>query len=173
MPLDLYTDKPIGVAKEAVGQQFETGQRFAGSLFSRGTAMGAYKNKAEYNKARIGEAIDAWGMDLVSDWGKNSEQLMTAVSDDLEEMRRQAGMAQKSNDMEQYKIAMDRIMFDKDMKAYADALDKARIGDIFTSIIAGLGQLGAGFFTSDAWYSVLQRRSRSAFAPIAPPTPLS
>ena len=149
MPLDLYTDKPIGVAKEAVGEQFQTGQRFAGSLFSRGTAMGAYKSKAEYNKARIGEAIDAWGMDLVSDWGKNSEQLMTAVSDDLEEMRRQASMARESNDMEQYKLAMDRIMFDKEMKAYAEALDNARIGDIFTSIIWGLGQMTAGYFSKE------------------------
>lgn len=151
MPLDLYTDKPAGVAKEVVGQQFQTGQRFASSLFSRGTAMGAYKSKAEYNKARIGEAIDAWGLDLVSDWSKNSEQLMTAVSDDLEEMRRQASMAREANDLEQYKLALQRIMFDKQMKAYGDALNKARIGDIFTSIVAGLGQIAAGYFSSEEW----------------------
>lgn len=152
MPLDLYGDKPVGVAQTAAGQQFETGKQLgAGGLFTSSAAMGAYGSKAKYNQQRMNEAINAWGTDLIIDWNKNSEQLIGAVKEDLTDMRQRASQARQANDMEMYKLALQKTMFDKQMLAYAQALDKARIGDIITSIVAGLGQLGAGFFTSDAW----------------------
>lgn len=168
MPLNLYGDKPIGAAKEVLGQQFETGKRFAGGLFSRGTAMGAYESKTAQSKAKIGEAIDAWGTDMLVSWKEKSGELNQALRQDLKGQREKANQARIQGDMGMYKLALQQLMFDKEMLAYANALDSARIGDIFTSIVAGLGQLGAGYFTSDSWYNFLNQQ-QAPKAPVAPP----
>ena len=154
MALINYQDVP-DLAKQAATQQQQVGQQASGSLFS-GAAQSAFKKRSAYNQQSINAAIDAWGMDVVTQWDKQGEQMVNAVKDDMKQMREAARQARVQNDMARYKIAMQREMFDKEMLANANALSNARIGDIFTTIIAGLGQLGAGFFTSDTWYQLKQ-----------------
>ena len=154
MALGLYQDLPQA-GQEAVTQQSQVGQQAAMGLF--GKVPGAYQNRAKYNQDTIKSAIKAWGLDMVANWNKNSEEMTNALKDDMKQMRNAAYEARKSNDMAMYKIAQQRIMFDKEMIANAHALSNAKIGDIFTAIITGLGQLGAGFFTSDYWNNYKSR----------------
>jgi len=151
MAIISYQDTPADLGKQAVSQQQQVGQQAAGGLFSNTAAQSAFKKRAGYNQQTLNAAVDAWGLDLVANWNKNSEEMTNALNDDMEQMRRAATQARQANDMAMYKIAMQKIMFDKEMAAHATALTNAKIGDIFTAIIAGLGQLGAGFFTSDYW----------------------
>lgn len=150
-----YQDVP-DLTKQAATQQQQVGQQAAGSLFSGSAAQSAFQKRSAYNQQSINAAIDAWGMDLVTQWDKQGEQMVNAVKDDMKQMREAARQARVQNDMARYKIAMQREMFDKEMLANANALSNAKIGDIFTAIVAGLGQLGAGFFTSNAWYRIKQ-----------------
>ena len=151
MALIDYQDAPADLGKKAAAQQQQVGRQAAGGLFSGTAAQSAFQKKSAYNQQSINAAIDAWGMDLVTQWDKQGEQMVNAVKDDMKQMREAARQARVQNDMARYKIAMQREMFDKEMLANANALSNAKIGDIFTGIIAGLGQLGAGFFTSDFW----------------------
>jgi len=150
MAIDLYTDQPQQALSEVAGQRAAQGQQAVGGAFG-GAAQGAFKSRMGRNQRRMDEAINAWGTDIVINWNKNSAQIRKAVKDDMDNMHTQMSQARQSNDMELYKLALQQSMFDKEMMTYADMLDKAKVGDILTAIVGGIGQLGAGFFTSDAW----------------------
>lgn len=149
---DLYTDKPVGVAQTAAGQQFETGKKLgAGGLFTSSAAMGAYKTKTEYNQARLNEAINFWGSEVSRDWTEKGQQLKEGIKSDLADIRRKAERARKINDLEEYKLLLQKIMFDKKMLEYSKMMDKARRNEILTGIVAIGGQAIGGFFSSDLW----------------------
>jgi hypothetical protein len=143
MALDLYGDQPAQATQQMTGGAFQTGQSVASSLFSRKGTMGAYKRKAGMNQRKLNEAIQAWGTDLVAQFSSVGEDMMNAVRQDLEQMRVEAQQARAANDMKRYQIALDRSLFDKQMLAYGQALQQAKIGDIMTGILAGIGQIGA------------------------------
>lgn len=158
MPLDIYGSKPQEVTKSILGEQVETGVQRSAGLFSGTAAQANVGAKAERNKQKLKQAIDAWGTDMLVNWKEQSSYLNQALRQDLKSMREQANQARIAGDMKNYQLALQKSMFDKEMLTYADMLDKARIGDIFTGIVAGLGQLGAGFFTSDVWENMKTRR---------------
>ena len=122
----------------------QQGRKSAGQLFSSGSAMGSYSGNQQFNENRINEAINAWGVDIARDWDRNGAMLIDAVRQDIKDLRIQAQQARKANDLERYRLALDQIMFDKQMLMYANELEQARKGDILTGVIAGLGQFGAG-----------------------------
>ena len=154
MAIDLYTDQPQQGLTEVSGQRLEQGKKAVGGIFSGTAGQSAFQSRMGRNQRRMDEAINAWGTDMVINWGKQSAQIRQALKDDMDTMHTEMSQARQENDMERYKLALQQVMFDKEMAVYADMLDKAKIGDIFTAIVAGLGQLGAGFFTSDLWESM-------------------
>lgn len=154
MPLNIYGSKPQEVTKSVLGEQLETGVQRGAGLFTGTAAQAGVGRKVERNKQKLGQAIDVWGIDMLVNWKEQSSQLNQALRQDLKSMRGQANEARIAGDMKMYQLALQKSMFDKEMLTYAQALDNARIGDIFTGIVTGLGQLGAGFFTSDIWYNM-------------------
>lgn len=154
MAIDLYTDQPQQGLQEVAGQRLEQGKTAVGGIFSGTAGQSAFQSRMGRNQRRMDEAINAWGTDMVINWGKQSAQIRQALKDDMETMKIEMTQARQRNDMERYKLALQQKMFDEEMTVYADMLDKAKVGDIFTAIVGGLGQLGAGFFSSDAWYQM-------------------
>jgi len=144
MPIDLYGKQPTDVLKGmAQTQQKQTGGKLLG-MFTRSASKGAYQAKEKVNTQRLDEAIQAFGNDVLLNWNEKSAEMGDAVQQDLESMRTQMQQARAAHDMEMYKLALQQSLFDKQLLAYKNSLDKAKFGDIMTGIIAGLGQLGAG-----------------------------
>ena len=112
MAIDLYTDEPQQALKQVAGQRAEQGQQAVGGAFGGTAAQSAFASRMGRNQRRIGEAIDAWGMDIVKNWNTNSAQIRKAVQDDMKTMGQQMLQARKTNDMETYKLAMQQKMFD-------------------------------------------------------------
>jgi len=149
MAIDLYGTKPIGALQSvAQTQQKQTGGKLLG-MFTRSASKGAYGAREQVNTQRLNEAIQAFGTDVLLNWKERSAQLGEAVQEDLKNMSIQMQQARAANDMEMYKLALQQSLFDKQLLAHKDSLDKARFGDIMTGIIAGLGQLAAGGI--EAW----------------------
>jgi len=142
MPIDLYGDKPTDVLKGLAGRQIEQGKTVAGRMFGA-QAMPGFQKQLGRIQTRIDEAIEAWGLDALMNWQENSAAFTQALQQDLKTMRNEANQARLVNDMDRYQIALSRILFDKKMLEYKNQLDKARIGDIITAIIGGLGQIAA------------------------------
>jgi hypothetical protein len=144
MPIDLYGSKPIDitqdVAQKAIAAKSPTGQ---GS-----SAQGAFGSSMKYYGQKLGEAIDAWGMDTVLDWKNKGAMMEQKFRDELEEMRRKADMARQTNDMEMYKVTMQRILFDKQMLAYADNLKKNNVHSLVAGLVQLVGQIGGGYLGS-------------------------
>jgi hypothetical protein len=46
--------------------------------------------------------------------------------------------------MEMYKLSMQRILFDKQMLAYADNLKKNNVHSLIAGLVQLIGQIGAG-----------------------------
>ena len=140
MPIDLYGSKPIDitqdVAQKAIAAKTPTGQ---GS-----SAQGAFGSSMKYYSQKLGEAIDAWGMDTVLDWKNKGAMMEQKFRDELEEMRRKADMARQTNDMEMYQVTMQRILFDKQMLAYADNLKKNNVHSLIAGLVELIGQIGGG-----------------------------
>ena len=144
MALDIYGEKPVTAGRQVVGQAMKTGQAQLGSLFGEGQAAGAMQPQMQLDEAKLNEAVDAWGRDLVKNWNQNSGQIMQALDQDLTMMREEASRARQENDMQRYQLAMEKILFDKQMKAYGDLLDKANRHNLLNAILYGGGQVAAG-----------------------------
>ena len=140
MPIDLYGSKPIDitqdVAQKAIAAKSPTGQ---GS-----SAQGAFGSSMKYYSQRLGEAVDAWGMETVMDWQNKGAKMEQQFRNDLEEMRRKATMARSTNDMQMYGVAMQRILFDKQMIAYADMISKNNTHSLIAGLVQLIGQIGGG-----------------------------
>ena len=140
MPIDLYGSKPIDitqdVAQKAIAAKTPTGQ---GS-----SAQGALGSSMKYYSQKLGEAIDAWGMDTVMDWNNKGAMMEQKLQQELVEMRRKADIARQTNDMEMYGLSMQRILFDKQMLAYANQLKKNNFHSLVGGLVELIGQIGAG-----------------------------
>jgi len=140
MPIDLYGSKPIGITQD-VAQQAVRAKTPAGM---GSAAQGAFGSSMKYYSQKLGEAIDAWGMDTVMDWQNKGAKIEQQFRTDLEEMRRKAQMARATNDMEMYKLSMQKILFDKQMLAYADNIKKNNTHSLIAGLVELIGQIGGG-----------------------------
>jgi len=149
MAIDLYgSNNPVAGAKGAVGRAAgAASQQTAGKMFSKGAAKGAFQKALGHRQASLDQAIEAWGEDTARNWKENGAKLMQAVHDDLSQMRIKAQQAKAQGDMETYKLAMQRILFDKQMAEYGKALDDAILGSKVSGIVGGLGQITAGLLS--------------------------
>jgi hypothetical protein len=111
-------------------------------------AQGAFGSSMKYYSQKLGEAIDAWGMDTVMDWQNKGAKIEQQFRTDLEEMRRKAQMARATNDMEMYKLSMQKILFDKQMLAYADNIKKNNTHSLIAGLVELVGQIGGGVLGS-------------------------
>lgn len=146
MALDLYTSTGLQAPAQNVRQQaFQQGRQKTGFL---GRAAAPAKRRLAQNEANIKDAIDAWGIDVVMEWDKNSGRMMQGVMDDLRQARQTAMKARAEGDMQRYQMALQRSLFDKQMAARADQLNKAKVGQIFTGIMGGLFELAGGLIES-------------------------
>jgi len=152
MPIDLYGEKPLEALKGTVQRQAQLGKTVTEQMFS-GVPKGRITPQLTRYKGQINDAIQAWGIDTLIKWNEMGAELRRSIEQDLEDARREAQQARVARDMETYKMALDRILFDKTMKQYADMLDQAAIGDIITAIVGGLGQIAA-------WYGAKRKEKK-------------
>lgn len=142
MPIDLYGQKPLEALKGTVSRQAEFGKNITQQMFSN-VPKGRIEPQLTRYKGHINDAIQAWGIDNIIKWNENGAELTQAIEQDLQLARQELMKARAKRDMDTYKQTLDRILFDKTMKQYADMLNNASIGNIITAIIGGLGQIGA------------------------------
>lgn len=139
MPIDLYGSKPIDITQDVAQKAIAAKTPGGGS-----SAQGAFATSMKYHSQKLGEAINAWGMDTVMDWRNKGAMMEQQFRNDLEEMRRKASMARSTNDMEMYKLSMQRILFDKQMLAYADQIRKNNTHSLVAGLVQLIGQVGGG-----------------------------
>ena len=143
MPINLYGQREMGVGAEIGGRTMRP--------MGRGGMRGKLQSKLFKKQQDIKSAVDAWGMDTILQLHRGSSEMIDAVRDDLRQMQHKAMEARKANDVETYKMALQQSLHDQKMLAYADQLNKTRIGDILTGLISALGTIGliggeAGWF---------------------------
>lgn len=139
---DLFT-KP---AQEAFKSTYNTMEDRAKQMFGTSTAGNIRSNVSGYMKDTILEGLNAYGIDYALNWNTKAEQIMKALTDDMEEATQQAIKARQMGDMAMYKQALQRRLFDRTMAQYADAMNKAKIGQILTGIIGGIGSIAGNYF---------------------------
>jgi len=142
MPIDLYGQKPMQAGTQIQQRATQYGQGLFGSMAPNVGA--AATPQIQIDQARLQEAVDAWGSDIVKNWNQASGQLMDALQQDLKSMREEASRARMENDMERYQMALQKSLFDKQMLAYGKLLDKANRHNLLNAILYGAGQVGAG-----------------------------
>ena len=144
MPIDLYTDKPQQALGQVAQRATQFGQQTFGGLFSSPQAQGAMVQQGQMNEARLKEAVDAWGVDIVKNWNQSGRQVLDALQQDLRMMREEATRARQENDMQRYQMALQKSLFDKQMLAYGKLIDSANQHNLLNAILYGVGQVGAG-----------------------------
>ena len=159
MAFDLYGSRPTGITQATVQR---TAQGMGGA-FSRTAAVGATQARAQYGTSKLGEAIDAWGADVIADWRNKSATMMQQLTGDLEEMRRQAEQARATNDMEMYQLAMDRLLFDKKMLAYAQEIEKNNTHSLIAGLVGAAGQILGGYLGSKSFRKQPSFQGQKAF----------
>jgi hypothetical protein len=139
--INLYGNQPTQAMQQVQGQAQRAGQGFFGSVSGAGQAA---QPQVQIDQARISEAVDAWGKDIVKNWNQSGGELMNALKQDLKSMREEAVRARQENDMERYKLALQKSLFDKQMLAYGNLIDKANRHNLLNAVLYGVGQVGAG-----------------------------
>ena len=120
---------------------YNTMEDKAKQMFGTGTAANVRKNVSGYMKDTIMEGINAYGIDYALNWNNKSGQVLKVLSDDMQKTTDAAIKARQMGDTGMYKQALQRKLFDQTMSQYADAMDKAKIGQILTGIIGGVSSL--------------------------------
>jgi hypothetical protein len=137
MALNLYGNRELGIGAGVAGGAMQSGTSKLGAGLK-----GKVQSKLLSRQKDIKGAIDAWGMDTILQMQKGDRQMFESVQEDLKQMRRKASEARQANDVETYKLALQQSLHDRQMLTYADQLNKAKIGDIFTGLISALGNIG-------------------------------
>ena len=141
MALNMYGAEGVsGPIKEVVGGAQQAGQRLGSSIFSR---PGAFQKEAGRQAKPLRDAIDNFGLDTAIQFSEQSDQMLKQIGDDLKMQRQKAMRARANNDVQEYQLAQQQVMFDKQMAARIDQLGKTRLGQIITSLVTAIGQTAA------------------------------
>ena len=147
--IDMYGSRPTEAAQEISGRAIGAGTQATAGLRTRSSSRAAFTKALSRQRGNIFDAIEAWGIKNVLNWKENSAQIMQSLQQDLSQMRQKAQQARAQGDMEMYKLAMQRVLFDKQMEAHAQMLNSEQMGSIISGIVAGLGQIAAGYFSRE------------------------
>jgi len=147
--INLYGNAGTEAAQGISGRAIGAGTQATAGLRTRSSSRAAFTKALGRQQGNLLDAIEAWGIKNVLNWKENSAQIMQSLQQDLSQMRQKAHQARAQGDMESYKLVMQRILFDKQMAAQANMLNSSNAGSIISAIVGGLGQIAAGYFTSD------------------------
>ena len=139
---DMFT-KPT---QETFQGAYNTMENRAKQMFGTSTAANIRNNVSGYMKDSIMEGLNAYGIDYALNWNNKADEVMKALTDDMRQMTQQAIKAREMGDTAMYKQALQKKLFDQSMAQYADAMSKARIGEILTGIIGGISSLAGDYF---------------------------
>jgi len=139
---ELFT-KPT---QEAFRGTYNTMENRARQMFGTSTAANIRNNVSGYMKDTIMEGLNAYGIDYALNWNTKAEEVMKALTDDMQKVTQQAIEARQRGDMAMYKQALQRKLFDKTMAQYATAMSQARLGQILTGIIGGISSLIGNYY---------------------------
>ena len=133
-------------AKEGFQQTYNTMEDRAKQMFGGSTAANIREKSSSYMRDAIIEGLNAYGIDYALNWDTKGEEVMKALTDDMRAATEQAIKARQMGNMEMYRQALQRKLFDQSMAQYADAMSKAGIGQILTGIIGGISSLVGNYF---------------------------
>ena len=142
--IDMYGDKPLEASKQVTGRAMTAGAEATEGLRPGGAAKGAFTKALRMKQVSLTDALETWGTKNVLNWKESGAAMLQQVDQELEEMRTAAQQARAQGDMETYKLALQQILFNKQMKAQADLLADEKLGSIVSALVGGLGQIGAG-----------------------------
>jgi len=147
--IDMYGSRPTEAAQQISGRAIGAGTQATAGLRTRSSSQAAFTKALGRHQGSLLDAIEAWGINNILNWKENSAQIMQSLQQDLKQMRQKAQQARAQGDMETYKLAMERLLFDQQMAAHADMLNSNNAGSIISAIVGGLGQIAAGYFSRE------------------------
>jgi len=155
--INLYSGSSISepikrVSSGVYKKGMENAGTFNNTAFQRNLAK-----KGQINKDMLDEAISVFGEDTVRNWKAQSGELMTSIRNDLQEMRQTATEARAQGDMDAFRRAMERALFDKQLLTYGNMLDKASQNDLIAAFIGGAGGLIGSVAGSEKGQDLLGR----------------
>ena len=140
MPLNMYGREGVSqpLAQVTGGAQ-QAGRSVATKTF--GAQAGSALKEIGRRERGLRNAIDTFGLQSSIQFSEQSDEMVDAIREDMREMRFKAQTARAQNDAEEYKLALEKIMFDKEMAARVDELGKTKISQLITGLIAGVGSV--------------------------------
>ena len=142
--IDMYGSQHTEAAKGVTGRAVTAGAEATAGLRPGAASKGAFAKALRMKQVSLMDALEMWGTKNVLNWKESGAAMLHQVDQSLEEMRTAAQKARAEGDMETYKLALQQILFDKQMKARADQMADGQLGSIVSAIVGGLGQIGAG-----------------------------
>lgn len=141
--INLYSGGTVAepIKKVATGvynKGMENAGGFQNTPFQRNLAK-----KGQINKDMLNEAISVFGEDTIRNWKAQSGEIVSSIKNDLQDMRQTASQARAQGDMDAFRRAMQRALFDKQLLTYTDMLDRASQNDLIAMIIGGVGGVAA------------------------------
>ena len=145
--IDMYGSRPTEAAQEISGRAIGAGTQATAGLRTKSSSQAAFTKALGRQRGNLLDAIEAWGINNVLNWKENSAQIMQSLQQELKDLHHKMAQARAQGDMESYKLAMQRMLFDKQMAAKAKMLNSSNAGSIISALVGGLGQLAAGYFS--------------------------
>lgn len=147
--INMYGSRPTEAAQQVTGGAIAGGTQATAGLRTRGSSQAAFTKALGRQQGNLLDAVEAWGIENVMQWKENGAQIMQSLQQELRQMRQQAEQAREQGDMETYKLAMQRALFDKQMAAHAKMLSDEKMGSIISALVGGLGQIAGGLASMD------------------------
>ena len=140
MPLNMYGREGVSQPlAQVTGGARQAARSVATKTF--GAQAGSALKEIGRRERGLRNAIDTFGLQSSIQFSEQSDEMIDAIREDMREMRFKAQTARAQNDAEEYKLALEKIMFDKEMAARVDELGKTKISQLITGLIAGVGSV--------------------------------
>lgn len=139
--INLYSGKTASEPIKQVSGQVRAGAMSRSRGFGNSAFQRNLEKKNQLDKDKLEEAVTVFGEDTVRNWKNQSGEIMASVRSDLKDMRQTAIQARAQGDMDSYKRAMQRSLFDKKLLQYGNMLDNAAQGDLIAMLIGAGGNV--------------------------------
>ena len=161
---DLYSSKrnPGDIAKGVFEQTQSAGLNRANQYFGNAAMERSMAKRGEITGNMIKGAIEVFGVDTVRNWQAKSADIRNELRQRTQMIKREAIRARQQGDMDRYNRLMSQILFDRELAAYAEVLDKARKNQIASAIAGYAGGFGLEYLDTAMTRSLEQPKKSAA-----------
>jgi len=149
MAFDMYSQENVsGAAKELYGRAKTRLESKAKQLFTRNTAERTMMRAGKIDTDIMNRAIESFGIQTIMQGSK--------LDEDMKDLRAQALKARNENDLNNYRILLQKRLYEQQLKTDAIAMKNAKIGDFLTAAVTGISALIAEWAGSKKGQAKLQ-----------------